>query len=57
MDLGDDPPMVHLDSWGLKRLFTRFLKCWMSGASKPRDSGAQMVQFEIIFDFHQFYFF
>ena len=27
---------IHLDAWGIKRLFTHILRRWLAGASQPR---------------------
>lgn len=36
MGLEEDLAKVHLDSWGIKRMFTLQLRRWLSGAFQPR---------------------
>lgn len=38
MALPEDESTVHMDAWGIKRLFSHLLRRWLSGASKPRDA-------------------
>ena len=33
----DDLGKVHLDSWGIKRMFTHLLRRWLSGTISPRE--------------------
>ena len=43
MALASDPAAVHLDAWGLKRLFSHCLRRWLAGSNRPRESWNQIV--------------
>lgn len=36
MALPEEPALVHVDSWGLKRCFTHCLRRWLAGTVAPR---------------------